>query len=151
MDIPEVTPETIKQLFFEFVDAMDMSASYKPVLMLAFLDSANSRGRARMTDVVTRFREFYEGRAKQGAIIERETMRMARVNEMTDADVQNVIISMPLQKFQQRRYLEYARDVAWLKFNEELWKRLTDIDLEHVRQLCNHSIDRYYARLTPIT
>ena len=101
-----------------------------------------------MTDVVTRFREFYEERGRQGVIIERETMRMARVAEMTDDEVQNVIVSMPLRKFQQRRYLEYARDVAWLKFNEELWKRLTDIDLLHVRQLCKDSIDRYYARLT---
>ncbi len=148
MGIPEVTAETIKQLFFEFVQAMDMSASYKPVLMLAFLDSENSRGRARMTDVVMRFRKFYEERGRQGVIIERETMRMARVVEMTDDEVQNVIVSMPLRKFQQRRYLEYARDVAWLKFNEQLWKRLTDIDLLHVRQLCKDSIDRYYGRLT---
>ena len=63
--LPEVTDETIKRLFFDFVEEMDMSASYKPVLMLAFLDAASPRGRARVGDVVKRFRGFYEKRASR--------------------------------------------------------------------------------------
>lgn len=149
LGVPEVTTETIKRLFFDFVDEMDMAASYKPVLMLAFLDSANNRGRARMADVVGRFRAFYEQRAGAGLVVERGTMRMARVAEMSDGEIQNVIVSMPLRKFQQRRYLEYSRDVAWLQFNTDLWKQCGDVDLAHVRQLCHRSIERYYARLAP--
>jgi hypothetical protein len=83
-------------------------------------------------DVVARFRVFYEQRAHAGLKVERETMRMARVLEMSDADVQNLIVSMPLRKFQQRRYLEYARDLAWLRFNPDLWKQCSDADLAHV-------------------
>ncbi len=76
-------------------------------------------------------------------------MRMARVADMSDADVQSVIVSMPLRKYQQRRYLEYSRDVAWLQFNSDLWKQCSDGDLQHIQQLCHRSIERYYARLTP--
>ncbi|MCL5097998.1 MAG: DEAD/DEAH box helicase family protein, partial [Candidatus Omnitrophica bacterium] len=147
LGVPEVTPETIKKLFFDFVDEMDMAASYKPVLLLAFLDSANGSGRARMADVVARFRAFYEERAKVGLAVERGTMRMSRVAEMSDSDILNVIVSMPLRKYQQRRYIEYSRDVAWLQFNRDLWKQCSGADLEHVRQLCHRSIERYYARL----
>jgi hypothetical protein len=151
LGVPDVTAETIKRLFFEFVDEMDMAASYKPVLMLAFLDSANNRGRARMGDVVARFRAFFEARVKAGLVVERTTMRMARVAEMSEAEVQNVIVSMPLRKFQQRRYLEYSRDVAWLQFNTDLWKQCSDADLAHVRQLCHRSIEHYYGRLAPVS
>jgi superfamily II DNA or RNA helicase len=146
---PEVNADTIKELFFQFVDDMDMAASYKPVLMLAFLDAANSRGRAQMTDVVRSFRAFYEQRAETGLVVERRTMRMANVAAMTDADIQNVIVSMPLRKFQQRRYLEYCRDVAWLEFNADLWRQCSEADLNHVWHLCHRAIARYYERLTP--
>jgi hypothetical protein len=140
LGVPEVTAGTIKSLFFDFVDEMDMAASYKPVLLLAFLDSANNRGRARIADVVSRFRAFYEQRAKVGLVVERGSMRMTRVADMSDAEVQNVIVSMPLRKFQQRRYLE---------FDTDLWKQCSDADLAHVRQLCQRSIECYYARPTP--
>lgn len=145
---PEVTDETIKKLFFEFVEEMDMSASYKPVLMLAFLDAASSQGRAHMADVVAKFRTFYETRVKTSLQIERPTMRMARVAELSDADVQNVIVSMPLKKFMQRRYMEYMRDVANVQFNRALWKQLTDEDFARTRELCRQSIEKYYGRLT---
>jgi hypothetical protein len=55
---------------------------------------------------------------------------------------------MPLRKFQQRRYLDYARDVAHVRFNQDLWKNLTKADLARTRQLCQASIERYYTRLT---
>jgi len=143
---PEVTAKTIKRLFFEFIEAMDMSASYKPVLMLAFLDAANARGRARMSEVVANFLAFYVGRAKAGLPVERPNMRMARAVEMTESDAQTVIVAMPLRMFQQRRYLEYAKDVAFLQFNADLWRQCTADDLRHVREVCQASIERYYER-----
>lgn len=145
---PEVTDETIKKLFLDFVEDMDMSASYKPVLMLSFLDAANNQGRARMADVVAKFRTFYENRARAGLTLERETMRMAKVTDMSDGDVQNVIISMPLRKFVQHRYLEYMRDLAFLQLNRDLWRKLTDEDLAKTRDLCRQGIERYYGRLS---
>lgn len=149
LGVPEVTGDTIKKLFFEFVEEMDMSASYKPVLMLAFLETANNQGRARMADVVAHFRGFYEDRSKAGLPIERETMRMARVADLSDGDVQNVIVSMPLRKFMQRRYLDYMKDVAFVQLNRDLWKQFTDKDLAKTSELCRQSIEKYYGRLNP--
>ncbi len=146
---PVVNAESIKALFLNFVDERDMAASYKPVLLLAFLDAASNRGRARMTDIVKGFRAFYENRAASQLPVERASARMARVADLSDAEIQNVIVSMPLRKYQQRRYLEYSRDVAWLQFNPDLWKQLTDADITRIRELCHRSLERYYARLAP--
>ena len=147
LKLPEVTDETIKKLFFAFVEEMDMSASYKPVLMLSFLSAANPRGRARISDVVKRFRGFYEERAQDGLHVEKPTARMFRVASLTDAEVQNVIVTMPLRRFQQHRYIDYGRDVAWVQFNTSLWRQLSESDLEQVRAICRASIERYYLRL----
>ena len=126
---------------------MDMSASYKPVLLLSFLSVANSRGRAPMSKVVHTFRQFYEDRAKAGLVVERAGNRMARWNVLSDADVQRVIVEMPLKKYQQRRYLDYARDVAYVQFNSTLWHQLSKSDLHRVREICRASIESYYERL----
>jgi hypothetical protein len=72
-------------------------------------------------------------------------MRMSRVLELTDSEVQPVIVAMPLRKFQQRRYLDYSRDVAWIRFDPDLWTRLTAEDAEHVRHLCGGAIERYFS------
>ena len=149
LGLEPLTAETIKRLFFEFIQDMDMSASYKPVLMVAFLDSASPRGRARMSDVVSRFKAFYEDRAAKGLPVESSKNRMSRFRDLRAAEIQCVVVSMPLRKFQQRRYLDYARDVAWIQFNPELWKQLADADLARVRLLCLEGIDRYYSRLSP--
>jgi superfamily II DNA or RNA helicase len=148
LGLPEVTDETIKKLFFDFVEEMDMSASYKPVLLLSFLDVANARGRARIQDLVAAFRRFYEKRAEGSLPVETPKARMFRTADLTDAEVQNVIITMPLRKFQQRRYLDYARDVAWVQFTPSLWRQLSEFDLERVRTICQTSIERYYSRRT---
>jgi hypothetical protein len=147
LDLPEVTDETIKKLFFDFVEEMDMSASYKPVLMLSFLDAANASGRARVDDVVERFRAFYEKRAQDGLRVEQPKARMFRVADLTDAEVQNVIVSMPLRRFQQHHYIDYGRDVAWVQFNTSLRRQLSESDIERVRTICRASIERYYSRL----
>ena len=147
LDLPEVTADSIRRLFFAFIEEMDMAASYKPVLLLSFLDAATRQGRARVHDVVSRFRGFYEDRADHGLVIESPRMRMSRVSELTDAEVQAVIVAMPLRKFQQRHYLDYSRDVAWIQFNPDLWKQLSAGNMGHIRLLCQKSIERYYARV----
>ena len=65
---------------------------------------------------------------------------MSHVRDLTTTEIQGLIVSMPLRKFQQRRYLDYARDVAWIQFNPDLWKQLPHADLARFRQLFLESI-----------
>jgi hypothetical protein len=101
-----------------------------------------------MSEVVSRFTAFYKARAEAGAIVELPKVRMSRFKDLTNPEIQSLIVSMPLRKFQQRRYLDHARDVAWIQFNPDLWRQLNAADIERVRALCQTSIERYYARLT---
>ena len=103
LGIPKVGDENVKELFLAFVEEMDMSASYKPVMLLALLDSVDERGRARLTDFVGRFREFYEDRNTRGVVVECGSARMSRVADLSDSEVQRVILDMPFEKFERRR------------------------------------------------
>ena len=147
-DLPKVEQHNIKDLFLQYADdKMDMSASYKPVMLLAILDCADAHGRARLADVVGKFRRFYEARKEAGLLVEKANARMAKLDGLEESEVQRVMLDMPFEKFERRRYLRYDRDLAFLRFEPSLWRQLKTDDLEKLRAICEESIKRYYERL----
>jgi hypothetical protein len=71
-------------------------------------------------------RDFYLDRVAHGLPAEKPRTRMARVAELTEAEIQRLILEMPFRKFAQRGFLNYWRDVSRVRFAPALWKRLTD-------------------------
>jgi hypothetical protein len=148
LGLPKVEQHNIKDLFLEYADdKMDMSASYKPVLLLAILDCVDSHGRARLLDVVASFRRFYECRKEAGLPVERASVRMARFEHLNDAEVQRIILDRPFEKFERRRYLRYDRDLAFVRVEPNLWRQLKADDLAKLRVICQENINKYYERL----
>ena len=126
LGLKKVEKHNIKALFLDYAgDVMDMSASYKPVMLCAILDNVDETGKASLSSVVASFRRFYEQRRANGLLVE-----------------------TPFEKFERRKYLQYARDLAFVKFNPYLWKHITSSDLAELRSICEKNIARYYARLS---
>ncbi len=148
LGLPRVEQHNIKDLFLEYADdTMDMSASYKPVMILALLDSVDSHGCARLDDVVTRFRQFYEARKEAQLPVERATARMAKLDRLDDSEVRRVMLEMPFEKFERRKYLRYERDLAFVRFEPSLWRQLKPDDLAQLRAICEENIKKYYERI----
>jgi hypothetical protein len=78
---------------------------------------------------------------------EKPNVRMAKVVELDDAAVRRVMLGMPFEKFERRRYLKYERDVANLRIAPNLWKQLQKNDLADLRGICEESIAKYYERV----
>lgn len=149
LGIEKVGPHNIKRRFVEFVQKMDMAASYKPVMLKAFIEVLDQRGRAPVGEVTRRFRQFYESRGDAQQIVERDTVKMSRIAELDDAEVQQVMLQMPFEKFERRRFLEYdPRDLAFIRFTPILWRQLNRGDLDELQQICQQSIATYYERLS---
>jgi superfamily II DNA or RNA helicase len=147
LGLPKVDEQSIKDLFTAFVAEMDMSSSYKPVMLLALLDKTDAHGKAKLADVVQAFRQFYEARQQAGQAVERSSARMSRVETLDDAAVQRVMLEMPFEKFERRKYLRYDRDLAYIRFDPALWRRLTTEDRVGMRTTCEKAIAAYFARL----
>lgn len=141
------TPQNIRERFFAFCEGMDMSASYKPVLLLCLLDTLNEKGTVSIATLVNTFRSFYERRKANGLVVEKSNIRMTRVNELADADIQQIILQMPFRKFAQRGYLKYGRDLSQIRFEPKLWKRLSTDDREKLREIAQTHIERYFKRV----
>jgi superfamily II DNA or RNA helicase len=148
LNLPEDDEVDLKDRFFEFVTAMDMASSYKPVFLQAMLRRVDATGRAKMSDVVTDFRKFYERRQSAGLLVETVRARLARVGAMSDDEVREVMLQMPFEKFERRAFVRYDRDLAYVRFEPELWRRFGAEDVTRLHTICDTNIAAYYERLT---
>lgn len=75
-----------KQLFMDMVRQMDMSYSYKPVLLLGVLQYADQKGRVKLEDLVAFFKSFYAERKEKGLVVEKvnkkKGQQIARLKEI---------------------------------------------------------------------
>jgi hypothetical protein len=147
LGLPRVDDETIRDRFLEFVTQMDMSASYKPVMLGALLDHVDENGRANLDVIARAFHEFYRGRRRAGLAVERANSRMADPDQVASETAREVMLSMPFKKFEQRKFLRYDKDVAFVRFSPALWRQLTPDDVTAIRSTCAAKIGAYYERL----
>ncbi len=148
LDLPRVDDTTIRTLFVEFVQRMDMSSSYKPAMLISILKHMNERGSARIDDVVQSFHQFYLNRLHCGLRVERQSNTMARAGDLCEDEVRSLMLRMPFRKFEQKKYLSYDRnDVAFIRLSSNLWRQLSDGDKVALRDDCEAAITRYYERI----
>jgi len=143
---PKIEDHTIRDRFMQFLEESDMTMSYKPVLLLALLDSVGEDGKAKLSEVVHRFRHFYQERRAAGLAVERPGSRRHSVDELDEVAVQRLMLEKPFEKFERRRFLGYDRDLAYLRFDSRLWRQLGEDDLQRIRAICEQSIRSYYER-----
>ncbi len=148
LGLAEVTDDNIRGFFMQFVEEMDMGASYKPVALLALLDCVDEDGRAKVSEVARRFGSFYEQRKQAGLVVERPSAVMSRVGNLEETEIQRVLLQMPLEKFGRRGYIDHdRRDAAQIRFAPRLWRHLAPDDFPRIRDLCQQAIRDYYARI----
>jgi superfamily II DNA or RNA helicase len=148
LDLPRVDDESIRSLFLDFVERMDMSASYKPVMIQAIIDLLDRQGRARLEEVVGKFLDFYLRRQQAGLLVERANARMADPDRITLDIARDVMLSMPFRKFEQRKFLLHDRqNLAFIRFAPSLWRQLKPADLSEIKSICEAKIAAYYDRL----
>ncbi|MFP4076691.1 MAG: DEAD/DEAH box helicase [Halochromatium sp.] len=141
-----VTAANIRERFFAFCEDMDMSASYKPVLLRALLDTVDEEGKVSLTLLTLAFRDFYLDRLNCGLPAEKGNLRMARVKELTENEIQQVMLGMPFKKYAQRGFVDYSRDLSQVRIAPALWKRLEPKDCERLQDLANERIRGYFGR-----
>lgn len=144
---PKLEEHGIRDRFMEFIKAMDMNLSYKPVMLLALLDTVDENGRARTSEVTQRFQQFYKDRRAAGLVVERPAARKVPVDELDEIGAQRLMLAKPFEKFERRQFLRYDKDLAYIRFDPRLWRQLGPDDREQIRRLCQQSIESYYDRL----
>ena len=141
-----ITPQNMADKFMKFIETMDMSYSYKPVLLKAIYEYMDSSGRVALPDVVDYFIDFYEDRKAHGMIAEKSTS-IYQKGGYTRKDVEKNILSNPFKRFEDMRFLMRCKDVETIEVNPIIFRKLTREDWLHIVNACDKSLEKYYLRL----
>lgn len=135
-----------KELFLEMVRQMDMSYSYKPVLIKAILHHADEKGRIQLADIVAYFRAYYEGRRAAGLVVEKPNSLFAR-GGYTDKEAERNILANPFKRFEDMQMLRHTRTLGIVQVDESVWKKLTDREKAETEKICEQKLEQYFSRL----
>ena len=136
-----------KEMFMEMIRQMDMSYSYKPVLIKAMLLYADDKGRVKLDDVVTFFRSYYEGRRSSGLIVEKKNSIFAK-GGYTNGEAARNILSNPFKRFEDMQMMRHTKTLGIIQIDESVWKQLTTDEKAEIAQICDEKIAAYYDRLS---
>ncbi len=140
-----INDQNRKNLFMEMVEDMDMSYSYKPILLKAILQNADKQGRVKIDDIVTYFRAFYEDRRARGEVVEKHNSIFAKGN-YTDKEAARNILSNPFKRFEDMNMMRHTKTIGIIEVEPTVWKRLAEEDKKHILKVCDLKLEQYYKR-----
>ena len=135
-----------KDMFMDMVRQMDMSYSYKPVLMKAILLYADDKGRIKLDDIVNYFRSYYEGRRAAGLAVEKANSIFAK-GGYTDKEAERNILANPFKRFEDMQMLRHTKTLGIVQLDEAVWKRLSNEEKAEIERICEEKLERYYERV----
>jgi superfamily II DNA or RNA helicase len=145
-----ITAANMKDKFMNMVKVMDMSFSYKPVLLKAMFDHIDENGKVRVEDIVDYFIEFYIDRKNRGLVVEKKTSIFCREG-FTRKEVERNIFTNPFKRFEDMRFMRRCREIEYVEFNRHVFRKLTKEDIEWIKEHCDKKLEEYYTRHVQIT
>ena len=135
-----------KDLFMEMVRQMDMSYSYKPVLLKAILAHADAKGHVKLDAIVSYFRDYYENRRASGLKPEKANSIFAK-GGYTERDAQRNILSNPFKRFEDMQMLRHTKTLGIIEVEPTVWKHLTAEEKVEILRICDEKLDAYFRKL----
>ena len=134
-----------KDLFMDMVRRMDMSYSYKPVLLLSLLDGADASGRMSLKDLTAAFRAYYKKRRDAGLPVEKPNSIYCH-EDVADSEIQRNILSNPFRRFEDMQMMRHTKTLGIIEVDPKVWKSLTEQEKEEIRKVCREKLEEYYAK-----
>ena len=135
-----------KSVFMDMIRQMDMSYSYKPVLMKAILLYVDDKGRVKLDDIVAYFRSYYENRRASGLPVEKKNSIFAK-GGYTDKEAERNILANPFKRFEDMQMLRHTRTLGIVQVDESVWKHLTKEERAEIAAICDEKLNGYFDRL----
>lgn len=140
-----ITPANMKNKFMDMVEIMDMSYSYKPVLLKAIFEHTDGKGKIKIEDIVDYFIDFYEDRRSKGLAIEKKNSIYYR-GDYTRKSVERNILSNPFKRFEDMNFMKRSKNIDYVEINNHIFKKLTEDEIRWIISRCDEGLEEYYKR-----
>ena len=142
-----INDDNRKALFMDMVRQMDMSYSYKPVLLKAIFTNADKDGRVSIETIVAYFKDYYENRKARGLTPEKPNSIFAK-SGYTDAEARRNILSNPFRRFEDMQMLHHTKTLGIIEVEPTVWKHLTDDEKAEILRICDEKSEKYFERIS---
>lgn len=138
-----------KDIFMDMVEKMDMSFSYKPILLLAILEKADQQGRIKLSDLVEYYKAYYNKRREANLPVEKKNSIYYSGNA-TDHDIERNILIYPYKRFEYMKIMSHTKTLGIIQVDSTVWKKLSDADKKHIVDVCNAKLTTYFEKLSAV-
>jgi len=138
-----ITPANMKDKFIDMVDRMDMSYSYKPVLLKAIFKNIDGKGRVRIEDLVDYFIDYYEDRREKGLVVEKRTCLYLR--DYTRKEVETNIFSNPFKRFEDMNFMKRNKDLEYIEISRHIMRKLSEGEREWILEHSDRKLGEYFG------
>lgn len=138
-----ITDANRKEIFLDMVESMDMTYSYKPVLLKAVFEQIGTNGRIAFPKIVKYFLDYYKVRRDAGLFVEKDDSVFASV-DCSYESAESVILRYPYKRFADIGVLKYYPEENELIIDKTVWPKLTANEKGHIIDHCNHKLAEYY-------
>ena len=141
-----ITPANMLEKFMDMVKRMDMSYSYKPVLLKAMFTYMNEEGKVKIEDIVDYFIDFFQDRANKGLMVEKPRSIFCKEG-YTRKEAEKNILSNPFKRFEDMRFMKRTKDLELVELNRHIFRKLTSTHIKWIIDHCDQKLDEYFTRL----
>lgn len=127
----------------EYCNKMNMSYSYKPVLIKALMEHG---GQIHIDDAVNYFVAYYGKRLSMGLIAEMPNSIYSNLN-CTVEDIASNIKGNPVKALLNSDFFEYDSKNKLFGIIPNVWNTLTAFDRQEIMSACDRRLDEYYERI----
>lgn len=135
------------KLFMDMVKEMRMDHSYKPVLLKALFKCSDNQGRAKISDLVEYFRNFYSDRRNNNLIVEKEDSLFFK-DYYTYKEIEREILNYPFRRFETMSMMHHTKTLGVVQIDSCVWKVLSEEDKHEIITICNAKLKEYYKRIS---
>ena len=131
----------------DMVKEMRMDHSYKPVLLKALLKCSDNQGRAKISDLVEYYRNFYSDRRNNNLIIEKEDSVFFK-DYYSDKEIEREILNYPFRRFETMSMMHHTKTLGVVQIDSSIWKVLSEEDKCEIIKNCDAKLGEYYKRIS---
>jgi len=130
--------------FKDYLTSMQMTFSYKAVMMLSLLDSVDQHGKTSPSALISRFHAFYLDRQRRNLPTEKERDRnpspLLNPDQVSDAQIWQILARYPLPLMDE--FITVDDDSVRIK--SAIWTQMSAADLVELREIAQQRIEAYY-------
>ena len=140
-----INEENIYKIFFEYINTMTMSQSYKPVFLKGLLELSDNNGSTKVSDIVMYFLNYYSDRSSNNLTREKKNCVMAKV-DCTYEEAEKILFTYPYDVFSKMGIVDYSEEDQLVNINPYLWKTIKN-EKAKIKNICDEKLLKYYMSL----